>query len=106
MAARRRWQMWRPCSQVDAGGTGGLINSLGHADGQHCLHWVGRTRAWQRMTCCCRDLRCLPVRPAGYDGFSWPPNALLVAGFSTAPPSDLAPVFGDRIARVEDRQAA
>jgi hypothetical protein len=43
---------------------------------------------------------------SGYDGFSWPANALLIAGFSSAPSPDLAPVFGDRIARVEPRQAA
>ena len=68
--------------------------------------------AVQRCACLMPDQRAChthlsPWPPcAGYDGFSWPPNALLIAGFSAKPPSDLAPVFGDRIATVEDRFAA
>lgn len=42
---------------------------------------------------------------AGYDGFSWPANALLLAGFPTKPPSELAPVFR-HVATIEDRFAA
>lgn len=58
--------------------------------------------------CACVSTPCPPAPPpsTGYDGFSWPANALLIAGFASAPPSDLAPVFGDRLARVEGRQAA
>lgn len=39
---------------------------------------------------------------SGFDGFSWPPNALLIAGFDSMPSADLALVFR-HIATVEDR---
>lgn len=46
------------------------------------------------------------LRPAaGFDGFSWPPNALLVGGFPGAVPEQLAPVFR-HTATIEDRFAA
>lgn len=40
---------------------------------------------------------------SGYDGFSWPSNTLLLAGFPDAPPEDLAPVF--RHTAVVERRA-
>ncbi|KAL4426710.1 hypothetical protein ABPG77_004766 [Micractinium sp. CCAP 211/92] len=42
---------------------------------------------------------------SGFDGFSWPPNALLLAGFPSAVPEQLAPVFR-HTATIEDRFAA
>lgn len=42
---------------------------------------------------------------SGFDGFSWPPNALLVGGFPGAVPEQLAPVFR-HTATIEDRFAA
>ncbi len=78
-------------------------------DGRLLAEWLQmglRSVARTHLSVC--NLPPLSAVPpcAGYDGYSWPANALVIAGFSTAPPSDLAPVFGDRIARVEDRQAA
>ncbi|KAL4458713.1 hypothetical protein ABPG75_013578 [Micractinium tetrahymenae] len=42
---------------------------------------------------------------SGFDGFSWPSNALLVGGFPGAVPEQLAPVFR-HTAAIEDRFAA
>ena len=42
---------------------------------------------------------------SGLDGYSWPPNALLIAGFpGAAPPDDLAPVFR-HVVTTESREA-
>lgn len=43
--------------------------------------------------------------PAGYDGFSWPPNAMLLAGYALQPPAELAPVFRHTVA-TDERVAA
>ena len=91
------WGTSPPCCRVGAG--------LGWDDA-----WMNRGRCTPPVTpqLCCwmfKPQRRRLLLPAGWDGFSWPRNAMLLAGFAAKPPAELAPVFR-HVATIEEKPKA